>query len=465
MERRALQDLQRWQARPHRKPLLLRGARQVGKTWLIKELGRRSFDRLVYVNFDESAAARDVFDQDLDVGRILTALALLDGGGPIDPATTLIALDEIQEAPRALTALKYFAERLPGGYVIGAGSLLGVAVHEGTSFPVGKVEFYDLHPLSFPEFCTAVGRGDLAEVITGTDLTPTVPLHTVYADLLRWYYVVGGMPEAVASYVSSDDVREVRRIQVQLLDAYERDFSKHAPPSQVPRLREVFTSLPSQLAKENRKFVYGLIRSGARAREYETAMAWLNDAGLTHSVRRITAPKLPVAAYEDPRAFKLFGLDVGLLGAAARLDPRVVVAGDQVFTEFKGALTEQYVLQQLVAIGDMDPHYWTAETGTAEVDFVVVHGSTIVPIEAKAEVNTKAKSLRRYRDTYHPTLAVRTAMVPYGTEPGLLSLPLYALAALPRLIDAEVDPAPGLPFTSIGRSITSEEVARLIEED
>ncbi|MCL2468592.1 MAG: ATP-binding protein [Micrococcales bacterium] len=433
MERHALEDLLRWRARPRRKPLLLRGARQVGKTWLIEELGR-SFSRVVYVNFDESAAAGEVFEQDLDVERIGRALALLDGGGPIDPATTLIALDEIQQAPRALTALKYFAERLPHAYVIGAGSLLGVAVHTGTSFPVGKVEFCDLHPLSFPEFCTAVGRGDLADAITSGDLAETVPLHTVYADLLRRYYVVGGMPEAVATYIDTDDMRQVRRVHDELLQSYESDFSKHAPPAEVPRLREVFTSLPSQLAKENRKFVYGLVRSGARARGYETAMGWLRDAGMTHQVRRITTPRLPLTAYEDPRAFKLFSLDVGLLAAAAKLDPRVVVDGDRVFTEFKGALTEQYVLQQMVATG-LDPHYWSSETGTAEVDFVVAHAGTVVPVEAKAEVNTKAKSLRRYRDTYQPTLAVRTAMVRYGSEPGLVSLPLYAAAALGRVIE------------------------------
>ncbi|MCL2594546.1 MAG: DUF4143 domain-containing protein [Promicromonosporaceae bacterium] len=430
MERLALEALLRWRTRSRRKPLILRGARQVGKTWLLREFGESHFARLVYVNFDEMAAAREIFEQDLDVGRILAGLALLDGGGPIDPTATLIALDEIQEAPRALTALKYFAERLPDSFVVGAGSLLGVALHGATSFPVGKVEFLDLYPLSFLEFCIASGRRDLSEAITAGDLRLTIPLHTVYADLLRQYYVVGGMPEAVAAYLDTGDMYEARHIQSQLLIAYEQDFSKHASTAEVPRLRQVFTSLPSQLARENRKFVYGLVRTGARAREYETAINWLCDAGMTHQVRRITAPLLPIAAYADTKAFKLFGLDVGLLAAAARLDPQIVVEGNRVFTEFKGALTEQYVAQQLIAMGRLDPHYWSAEGGTAEVDFVVVQDSQVIPIEVKAETNTKAKSLRRYQDLYRPSLAVRTAMVPYGATPGLLSLPLYALPAL-----------------------------------
>ncbi|MCL1899836.1 MAG: ATP-binding protein [Promicromonosporaceae bacterium] len=435
MERQVLTELLRWKDRP-RKPLILRGARQVGKTWLIKEFGTRHFNRLVYVNFDESAAATALFTQDLDIERLLAGLALLDGGGPIDPANTLIAFDEIQDAPRAVSSLKYFAERLPGAHVIAAGSLLGVALHEGASFPVGKVEFLDLHPMTFTEFISAGGRADLASLIRDGDLQLTVPLHPTLTDLLRRYYVVGGMPEAVSTFLRNGDVEAARTVQSQLLTAYDQDFSKHAPPLQVPRIRQVFGSLPAQLARENRKFVYGLIRSGARAKEFETAINWLRDAGMVSLIPRITAPYLPTSAYVDSRAFKLFGLDVGLLGAQAGLDPAIIAHGDAVFREFRGALTEQYAAQQLAALGGLSPHYWTSTSGNAEVDFVVTQGSAVVPLEVKAEENTKAKSLLRYRELYGPRLAIRSAMVPYGRDDSLASLPLYALESLPRIVSS-----------------------------
>ena len=432
MERLALAELRRWKARPARKPLIVRGARQVGKSWLVREFARLEYRRLVYVNFDESRAAADVFAQDLDVSRILDQLALIDGGGPITPDDTLLFFDEIQGCPRAVSALKYFAERLPSCQVIGAGSLLGVALHEGASFPVGKVEFLDLGPMTFSEFLGAFGRGDLAEALRG-DLASIAPLHTIYADHLRWYYYVGGMPEAVAAFVDSRDTGEVRRIQRQVLDGYDRDFSKHAPPAQVPKLRELYESLPAQLGREDKKFRYGLAHPGARGRDYEAVLRWLEDAGLARRVFRVTAPRLPLRAYEDRNAFKLFGTDVGLLGAQSELAAVTLTTPSDVFTEFKGALTEQYVLQHL-AHADLGPHYWSSDTGTAEVDFVLAQGDRVLPVEVKAERNLRAKSLRVYADKYSPALSVRVSMSPFHTQPGLVDLPLYAIEALPDVL-------------------------------
>ncbi|MDR2348179.1 MAG: ATP-binding protein [Bifidobacteriaceae bacterium] len=433
MNRNALADLRRWKTSRNRKPLLVRGVRQVGKSWLVEEFARRDFERVVTVNFDESAAARQVFAQDLDVRRLLEALALLDGHGPIDPSNTLLFLDEIQGCPEALASLKYFAERAPEYAVIGAGSLLGVALHRGESFPVGKVEFLDLYPLTFAEFLGARGRSDLAEAML-RDAAATVPLHTVYTDHLRWYYYVGGMPEAVNVFLATADAGAVRRVQRQILDGYEQDFSKHVPPAQVPHLRDVFASLPAQLARENKKFLYGLVRSGARARTYDAALLWLADAGLVHRVRRVTAPRLPLRAYEDRQAFKLFGCDVGLLGAQSGLDAPVLALGNAAFTEFKGALTEQYVLQELVARGGLDPHYWSSGTGQAEVDFTITVGAAVIPVEVKAETNLKSKSLRVYREKFAPESALRTSLAPYRDEGWLINLPLYGIGALPGVL-------------------------------
>jgi predicted AAA+ superfamily ATPase len=433
VDRHALADLRRWKAGRNRKPLMVRGVRQVGKSWLVEEFGRRDFERVVAVNFDESAAARQIFAQDLDVRRLVEALALLDGSGPINPAGTLLFFDEIQSCPEALASLKYFAERAPEYAVVGAGSLLGVALHGGESFPVGKVEFLDLYPLTFAEFLAARGRGDLAQAME-TEVAATAPLHTVYTDHLRWYYFVGGMPEAVSVFLSTADAAAVRRVQRQILDGYEQDFSKHVPPAQVPRLRDVFASLPAQLARENKKFLYGLVRSGARARAYEVALLWLADAGLVHQVRRVTAPHLPLRAYEDRAAFKLFGCDVGLLGAQSGLDAVALTRGNAAFTEFKGALTEQYALQQMLARGGLDPHYWSSETGQAEVDFTITVGANVIPVEVKAEANLKAKSLRVYRDKFAPELALRASLQPYRDEGWLVNLPLYAIGALPQAI-------------------------------
>ena len=434
MDRTAMAELIAWQAHPRRKPLIMRGARQVGKTWLLQEFGKNHYSRVVYLNLEASAVARAIFEGDPDPARIVDQLALLDHGGAIDPTNTLIVIDEIQEAPRALTALKYFCENAPEYHIACAGSLLGVGMHEGTSFPVGKVDFLDLHPLSFAEFVTALGRGPLAHAIGGRDFALIAPFHHELIDLLRWYYVIGGMPTAVVTWIDTHDAISVRTVQQQLLDAYQRDFSKHAPAAEVPRLNAVFHGIAPQLAKENRKFIYGQIRDGARAKDLELALLWLSDAGLVHQVSRVTTPRVPLAAYADQRAFKLFLLDVGLLGALSELDATSLIEGNALFTEFKGSLTEQHVLQQLMTLSIPTPHYWSNDGGTAEMDFVVQIDGTPVPIEVKAETNLRAKSLKVYRDKFSPAVAVRTSLAPYEQQDGLINLPLYAVHTLPDVV-------------------------------
>jgi len=431
VERTVMDTLVAWKSEPKRKPLLLFGARQVGKTWLLRELGRSHYDRTVYVSLDQSATARNVFDADLDVGRIVADLAVVAGGGPIDPDSTLIVLDEVQEAPRALTALKYFAETAPQYHVACAGSLLGVAAHPGTSFPVGKVDMVDVRPMTFDEFLRAMGEAALADLISADELDRLSTFHEKLVSSLRWYLYVGGMPEVVAQFAPDRAPDDARKVQQEILTAYDRDFSKHAPLEEVPRLRALFASVPAQLARENRRFVYGHASPGARAKTMELALQWLVDAGLVHRVPRVSAARLPLAAYADG-AFKLYLADTGLVGAMAGLDARTLVSGHQAFTEFKGSLTEQYALQELVAAG-LAPSYW-ARTSGAEVDFVVQHAATIVPVEVKAETNLQAKSLRVFRDTYTPEVSVRTSLRPFRDEGWLVNLPLYALSALPRLI-------------------------------
>ncbi len=436
MERQAMAALAAWNDRSDRLPLVLRGARQVGKTWLLREFGRRSFERTVYLNCEQNPLARSVFEPDLDTRRIVETLALVDGGGPIDPARTLIVLDEIQEAPRALAALKYFAEDAPGYRVVCAGSLLGVALHPGTSFPVGKVDFLDLRPLSFTEFLDAADRASQAQALRERRFDLLAPFHATLVDLLRRYYYVGGMPGAVAAYFDRDDLAAARTVHGRILDAYQQDFSKHAPTAQVPRIHDVFTSLPAQLARENRKFVYGQARPGARAKDLELALQWLTDTGIVTRVTRVTVPRLPLAAYADSRAFKLYLVDVGLLGAASGLGARTIIEGNTLFTEFRGALAEQHVLQALLANNPgPEPRYWTSGS-SAEVDFVVQTERTVVPVEVKAERNLRAKSLATYRAKFDPPLAVRCSLLPYEEQPGLVNLPLYAAETLPEVVEA-----------------------------
>ena len=426
MYRIAIEKLYKWKNSKRRKPLIIEGARQVGKTWLMKEFGKQAYADTVYINFDSNSRMADLFSADLDTDRLIMGLELY-AGRKINPENTLLIFDEVQEVPRALASLKYFYENAPQYHIVCAGSLLGIALHQGTSFPVGKVDFLKLYPLSFSEFLMATGNERFAELLKNQDYEMITSFKQTYIDALKHYYFVGGMPEAVQSFAESKDFNEVRAIQKRILAAYEQDFSKHAPNEIVPKIRMLWNSIPSQLARENKKFIYGLVREGGRAREYETAIMWLSDCGLVHKVSRVNAAGIPLKAYEDLKAFKLFIVDVGLLGCMTGLRQRTLLDGDDLFVEFKGALIEQYVCQQLKTIEDLGVYYYTNDRGSCEIDFVVDTGEQIVPIEVKAETNLRAKSLKTYRERFEPELSVRTSMADYKKEDWLLNLPLYAI--------------------------------------
>ena len=426
MYRIAIEKLYKWKSSKRRKPLIIEGARQVGKTWLMKEFGKQAYADTVYINFDSNSRMADLFSADLDTDRLIMGLELY-AGRKINPENTLLIFDEVQEVPRALASLKYFYENAPQYHIVCAGSLLGIALHQGTSFPVGKVDFLKLYPLSFSEFLMATGNERFAELLKKQDYEMITSFKQTYIETLKHYYFVGGMPEAVQSFAESKDFNEVRAIQKRILAAYEQDFSKHAPNEIVTKIRMLWNSIPSQLARENKKFIYGLVREGGRAREYETAIMWLSDCGLVHKVSRVNAAGIPLKAYEDLKAFKLFIVDVGLLGCMTGLRQRTLLDGDDLFVEFKGALTEQYVCQQLKTIEDLGVYYYTNDRGSCEIDFVVDTGEQIVPIEVKAETNLRAKSLKTYRERFEPELSVRTSMADYKKEDWLLNLPLYAI--------------------------------------
>lgn len=429
MYRNAMNDLMKWKNKKNKKPLVIRGARQVGKTWLMKRFGETSYEKTVYISFDNNQQMKELFDKDMRTERIITGIELYSGH-KINPENTLLIFDEIQEVPKALTALKYFNENAPEYQIVCAGSLLGVALHQGTSFPVGKVEFMDLYPLSFTEFMRAMGKEQFVELVTQNNFDMATTFKQEYVDLLKYYYYVGGMPEVVSNFSENMDFNEAREIQERILMAYEQDFSKHAPNDVIPRIRMLWNSIPSQLTKENKKFIYGLIKEGARAKDYEMAMLWLIDCGLVHKIQRVKAPNLPLKAYEDLKAFKLFILDVGLLSCMVRLNQSVLLNGNELFREFKGALTEQYVLQQFMTLKHLDTYYWTNDRGSAEIDFLVDTGEKIIPIEVKAETNLKAKSLRSYFDKFNPSISVRTAMLDYKKDDWLINIPLWAIEAI-----------------------------------
>lgn len=426
MYRTAIEKLLKWKQNKHRKPMIIEGARQVGKTWLMKEFGQQAYADTVYINFDSNSRMAELFASDLDTERLIMGLELY-AGHKIDPDNTLLIFDEVQEVPRALSSLKYFYENAPQYHIMCAGSLLGIALHQGTSFPVGKVDFMNLYPLSFREFLMANGQERFAELIDKRDFQMITSFKLTYIDALKHYYYVGGMPEAVQSFAENKDFNEVREIQRRILMAYEQDFSKHAPNEIVPRLRMIWNSIPSQLAKENKKFIYGLVREGARAKDYEAAIMWLSDCGLVHKISRVNTAAIPLRAYEDLKAFKLFVVDVGLLGCMAGLRQHTLLDGNDLFVEFKGALTEQYVCQQLKNIEDLDIYYYTNDRGSCEIDFVVDTGGKIVPVEVKAEVNLRAKSLKSYQEKFSPEISVRTSMADYKKEEWLVNLPLYAI--------------------------------------
>lgn len=433
MERLLLEELKKWKEKPSRKPLVLQGARQVGKTWLLKEFGKRCFDDVCYVNFERASPINDVFDGDLSPQRLITQLSLLSGK-KIEPQKTLIIFDEVQEVPRALTSLKYFAEEAPEYAVCCAGSLLGIALHSGTSFPVGKVDFLTLYPLSFQEFLIAQGELPAVEHIMQGNFD-TVAVNDRLMEHLKNYFVIGGMPAAVQQWVESKDYFAVEAIQEQLLNAYMSDFSKHAPSNIVAKIRYVWQSIPNQLAKENKKFVFGLVREGARAREYEDALMWLSDTGIIKRVYKVTKPDIPLKTYEDLHTFKIYLHDVGLLRLHSGVDAKVILEGSRIFEEFKGALTEQFVLQELSVYPELYAnHYWTSGA-TAEIDFIIQHNLRIYPVEAKAWLNVKAKSLKVFMDMYQPHHAVRTSLRPFRIDGNIINIPLYQLFTIKCILD------------------------------
>jgi len=421
-----MDELIKWKADKKKKPLIIRGARQVGKTWLMKEFGNLHYATTIYIMLDNNPIMKELFGKDLDVHRIIKGIEMAYRT-KIDPQSTLLIFDEIQEVPQALTSLKYFNENAPEYQIIAAGSLLGVALHPGTSFPVGKVDFLNLYPLSFKEFLSAGGKDDFVDCLNNKDFEMANVFRNDYIDSLKKYFYIGGMPEAVHDFTLNGDFERVREIQRKILLAYELDFSKHAPNNEVPRIRMLWNSVPSQLSKENKKFIYGLVREGARAKDYELALLWLSDCGLIHKLPRLTKPHMPLKAYEDMKSFKLYLLDVGLLSALCELDTTTLLKSNDVFTEFKGALTEQFVMQQLAQLRNMPVYYWTNESGNAEIDFVTQVGSKIVPIEVKASINLHAKSLKVYREKFSPEIAVRTAMTDFKEQDDLVNVPLYAV--------------------------------------
>ncbi len=426
MYRNALKDLYKWKGSRNRKPLIIEGARQVGKTWLMKEFASEAYEDTVYINFDSNSIMSDLFSSNSDVKNLINGIEIY-AGKKIDPNNTLLIFDEVQEVPKALSALKYFYEDAPEYQIICAGSLLGIALHEGTSFPVGKVDFLHLYPLSFREFIMAVEGGRYTELLDDHNFDMISSFKQVYINALKQYFFVGGMPEAVQSFIDDKDYNEVRDIQKRILEAYEQDFSKHAPNEIVPKIRMIWNSIPSQLAKENKKFIYGLVKEGARAKDYETAIMWLCDCGLVHKVSRVNDAKVPLKAYEDLKAFKLFLVDVGLLGCMAGLGQRTLLERNNLFIEFKGSLTEQYVCQEFKTHDDLNIYYYTNDRSSCEIDFVIDNGDHIIPIEVKAEINLKAKSLKTFCERFNPDIAVRTSMADYKREGQLINLPLYAI--------------------------------------
>jgi len=433
MERTAYEALLKWKNNPHRKPLVIKGARQVGKTWLMKAFGNNEFESVAYINFEKVTQLADLFETDFDIQRILRSIQLATGIIP-QVGKTLIIFDEVQSVRRGLLALKYFYEDAPQYHVMAAGSLLGLSIHKDDSFPVGKVDFLNLYPLSYQEFLLAIGKTELLDTLKSRDWTLIKAFKGHYIDMLKQYYYIGGMPEVVDAFIRDGDYKEVRTIQNSILESYDKDFSKHPPMEIVPRIKMVWNAIPSQLAKENRKFIFGAVKSGARAKEFELAIMWLQDAGLLYKVNRVSNASLPLGGFEDINAFKLFMVDVGLLGAKSGLDAKTLIDGNEIFGQYKGALTEQYVLQQFKSIDDIAAFYWTPDEGIAEIDFLIQISGNVIPVEVKAAENLKAKSLRSFRDKYHPKVSVRTSMSDYRVEPTMTNIPLYALGLINDLI-------------------------------
>ena len=429
MERFAIQELKKWKENPSRKPLVLMGARQVGKTWLMQEFGRKFYKNVAYISFYNNNAMKSVFDSDYDIKRILSYLNI-EVGFSIEPAETLIIFDEIQNAPKAFESLKYFCEDASEYHIMVAGSLLGVALHEGVSYPVGKVDLLNLYPLSFREYLYAMSEKPLADALLTKDFRLIDGFAEKYIYHLKNYYYVGGMPEVVKNFALHADYNEVRSIQKNIILQYRGDFGKHAGNGELPRINMVWDSIPIQLAKENKKFFFGNIKKGARSSEFELAIQWLLDSGLIHKVSRVNEPHLPLSAYRDFSAYKLFVLDVGLLCAMADLDARSILEGNSLFVEFKGALTEQYVLQEIVSSTSYTPYYYGTEKATFEQDFLIQKENTVIPIEVKAKTNVRSQSLKAFYEKFKPENSIRFSLLPYCNQEWMENIPLYAVCTV-----------------------------------
>ena len=437
MRRDALSRLRAWKTSPHRKPLILKGVRQCGKTWLLKAFGAEAYEAIAYFNFDEQPELKEFFETTKDTGRLLQNLSFAIGF-PIKPGSTLVIFDEIQECNAALNSLKYFHENAPEYHIACAGSLLGVALSRPRAFPVGQVDFIELAPMSFMEFLSANGDDALRAYADGIGAIEPVPelFASQLTEKLRMYFVTGGFPEAVRAWAEERDVSRVQEVLLGLLDAYERDFARHTDPSMFPKLSLIWRSIPSQLAKDNKKFLYKAVREGSRAREYEDALHWLRNAGLIRLTRRVSKPGLPLSAYEDAGAFKAYACDIGLLRRQARLAPSAFTEGDRLFTEFKGALSENYALQALAPQLDAEPGYWTDGKSRYEVDFMIQADNDIYPVEVKSSGNVEARSLRAYGELYRAEtpLRVRLSLLNLKLDGQTLNIPLYLADHAVRLI-------------------------------
>lgn len=429
MQRLLTEKLVEWKGSRYRKPLILWGARQVGKTWLLKDFGEKYFENCVYISFYNNKRMAEIFEEDYNPSRILQRISI-ELHTKIEPEKTLIIFDEVQSAMKVAESLKYFCEEAREYAVVAAGSLLGVARHEGISFPVGKVDELRLHPMNFKEFLLAMDEPELAGFIENWKNPEVSSFYAKYTDLLRLYFYLGGMPEVVSRYAENRDLTEAREIQLSIISQYEGDFGKHILSSQLPRINMTWNAIPMQLAKENRKFFFGQVKEGGRMKDFEMAIQWLQDAGLVHKVYKVSKPGMPLKSYIDFAAFKLFLVDVGLLGALSELDSESILAGNTVFTEFKGALTEQYVLQELIAGEKYTPYYYSGEKSTYETDFVIQRGGEIIPIEVKAEENLKSKSLRFYCEKFKPTFAARTSMAKAEDQGWMVNIPLWAIGSI-----------------------------------
>lgn len=432
MYREALVKLENWKNSQKRKPLIVNGARQVGKTWLLKEFGKQSYEKTAYINMDNNTRMQDLF-KSFDIEKIIQGLKI-ESGVNIEPENTLIILDEIQEIPKAISALKYFNENANEYHIVVAGSLLGITLHEGVSFPVGKVDFLNMYPLNFKEYLIAMKKENYAEIIENKDENMLKVFSDDIKHYLREYYYIGGMPEVVSNFSINKDYIEARKIQNTILRDYENDFSKHVPKTELQKIIQIWNNFNTQLAKENKKFIFGAVKPSSRASEYENAINWLVLSGLMYKVNRVNNCKMPLNGYMDYNAFKLYFIDVGLLSAKNNLDAKTIIDGNKIFTEYKGSLTEQYVLEEIKSNYDIDLFYWTSDSHQAEVDFLIQYDNKIVPIEVKAEENLQAKSLKSFIERYKNEINIRTSMADYKINDKIVNIPLYAIGNFHKYI-------------------------------